>query len=66
MDMGAWRATVHGVAKSWTRLGDCTFASLSVAPAVIFFLVSVDVSIGLGHTLSDFAASFLNGPFPSK
>ena len=22
MDGGAWRATVHGVAKSWTRLGD--------------------------------------------
>ena len=24
MDRGAWRATVHGVAKSWTRLSDCT------------------------------------------
>ena len=25
MDRGAWRATVHGVAKSWTRLTDtCT------------------------------------------
>ena len=22
MDTGAWRATVHGVAKSWTRLND--------------------------------------------
>ena len=22
MDRGAWRATVHGVAKSWTRLSD--------------------------------------------
>ena len=22
MDRGAWRATVHGVAKSWTRLKD--------------------------------------------
>ena len=22
MDRGAWQATVHGVAKSWTRLGD--------------------------------------------
>ena len=22
MDREAWRATVHGVAKSWTRLGD--------------------------------------------
>ena len=25
MDRGAWRATVHGVAKSQTRLGDFTF-----------------------------------------
>ena len=22
MDRGAWRATVHGVAKTWTRLSD--------------------------------------------
>ena len=22
MDRGAWQATVHGVAKSWTRLSD--------------------------------------------
>ena len=25
MDGGAWQATVHGVAKSWTRLNDFTF-----------------------------------------
>ena len=24
-DRGAWRATVHGVAKSWTRLSDSRF-----------------------------------------
>ena len=24
MDRGAWRAIVHGVAKSWTRLSDLT------------------------------------------
>ena len=24
MDRGAWRATVHGVANSWTRLSDFT------------------------------------------
>ena len=22
MDRGAWQATVHGITKSWTRLGD--------------------------------------------
>ena len=31
MDSGAWRAAVHGVAKSWTRLSDFTFF-LSVVP----------------------------------
>ena len=25
MDGGAWKAAVHGVARSWTRLGDFTF-----------------------------------------
>ena len=25
MDRGAWRATVHGISKSWTRLSDFTF-----------------------------------------
>ena len=25
MDREAWRAAVHGVAKSWTRLSDFTF-----------------------------------------
>ena len=25
MDGGAWQATVHGVAKSWTQLSDFTF-----------------------------------------
>ena len=31
MDGGAWYATVYGVAKSWTRLSDFTFLSLSPA-----------------------------------
>ena len=29
MDRGAWRAAVHGVAKSWTRLSACARASCS-------------------------------------
>ena len=28
MDGGVWQATVHGVAKSWTRLSDFTFTFL--------------------------------------
>ena len=31
MDRGAWRVTVHGVAKSQTRLNDVHFASMSEA-----------------------------------
>ena len=27
MDREAWRAAVHGVAESWTRLSDCTALS---------------------------------------
>ena len=27
MDGGVWQATVHGVAKSWTRLSDFTYSS---------------------------------------
>ena len=27
MDRGAWQATVHGVAKSWTQLNDFHFTS---------------------------------------
>ena len=33
MDGGAWRATVHGVAKSWTWLSDFTFTFLRPRPA---------------------------------
>ena len=31
MDGGAWWATVHGVAESWTRLNDITFTFHSYA-----------------------------------
>ena len=31
MDRGAWRATVHGVAKSWTRLSDCPSLTLCLS-----------------------------------
>ena len=35
MDGGAWWATVHGAAKSWTRLSDFTF---------FLFFLQVDTS----------------------
>ena len=37
MDRRAWRATVHGVAKSETQLFDCDFTSLS------FYCIQVSV-----------------------
>ena len=42
MDGGAWWATVHGVAKSWTRLSDFTFTFMhwrrKWQPTPVFFL----------------------------
>ena len=29
MDRGAWLAAIHGTAKSWTQLSDCTHAALT-------------------------------------
>ena len=34
MDRGAWRATVHGVAKSWTRLEQLSTAQYSTKSAM--------------------------------
>ena len=31
MDGGAWEATVHGVAKSWTQLSDFTFTFIYIS-----------------------------------
>ena len=36
MDREAWRAAVHGVAKSWTRLSDCTDLMTSSASGLNF------------------------------
>ena len=42
MDREAWRAVVHGVAKSWTRLSDSTeLAFFFIFPSFLFsFLLS--------------------------
>ena len=36
MDRGAWQATVHGVAKSWTRLSDFTIESIKMVQMNLF------------------------------
>ena len=33
MDREAWRAAIHGVAKSWTRLSDWTELNRTIQPA---------------------------------
>ena len=43
MDRGAWWATVHGVAKSWTQLSDFDFTSLRTyiwAPQIVLVVKS--------------------------
>ena len=36
MDREAWRAAIHGVAKSWTRLSDRTELKTTILITVIF------------------------------
>ena len=36
MDMGAWRATAHGVVKSWTRLSDLTNFRVNVLATNVY------------------------------
>ena len=39
MDRGAWEATVHGVAKSQTRLSDFTTINFCLSTIVSYFLL---------------------------
>ena len=71
MDRGAWRATVHGVSKSWTRLSDFTFTfhfsefivvlTLECIPLIgceCLAVLSEFIAISeVSHSLSDLAAS---------
>ena len=47
MDREAWRAAIHGVAKSWTRLSDFTFTSLLLGRKVMTNLDSILKSIDI-------------------
>ena len=44
MDVGAWWATVHGVAKSWTRLSDFTFTFYITIQIYFYITVSIPSS----------------------
>ena len=41
MDRAAWRAAVHGVAKSWTRLSDWTQWGKHISPHVLLNIVRI-------------------------
>ena len=43
MDRGTWQVTVHGVAKSWTRLSDKTAAAAAATTQYMF-----GIMLGLG------------------
>ena len=45
-DRGAWRATVHGVAKNWTRLSDWTSNTLWL-PALALFDSTLQILVDL-------------------
>ena len=55
MDGGAWWATVHGVAKSWTRMSDFTFTFFHIAPNIAeysFLEISLTVRLFLSILLT--------------
>ena len=47
MHRGAWRATVHGIAKSWTRLSDDTLFFPCAPYPVSLLLISKISMLGL-------------------
>ena len=55
MDMEAWRAAVHGVAKSWTRLSDWT--KLDRASPVVLVVKNLPTSAGDIRDLSSILGS---------
>ena len=46
MDREAWRAAIHGVAKSWTRLSDWTELLLVPCPVLLLLDLCTDFSGG--------------------
>ena len=45
MDREAWRAAIHGVAKSWTRPGDCTELNFVVLEKGVHILCNKAVPV---------------------
>ena len=50
MDRGAWQATVHGVAKSWTQL--------TLFTSSVFFLKAAEITWSLGGPVQGLVGDF--------
>ena len=55
-DREAWRATVHGVPKSWTQLGDWTTTTILSNGWAAFYLFVIDGHLGSFHLLMNTVA----------
>ena len=73
MDRGAWRATVHGVKRSWTRLSDSHTHTHSVIPLRILLTESKSVTLLKNiyiyicfHLLLNMLTSFAKGRGKTK
>ena len=42
MDRGAWWAVVHGIAKTWTWLRDCTKMNLGQIDSIIMLSLTIN------------------------
>ena len=56
-DRGAWRATVHGVAKSWTRLNNWTTTTVKERTRCRCSLLGVIINLETFQNLQQFACS---------
>ena len=54
MDRDAWRAAVHGVSESWTRLSDFHFGTVMAPLGVSFHLLIEDQGLVLSAILVPF------------
>ena len=65
MDRGAWWATVHGVAKSWTQLKDLTHTATN-RNSFTSFQTRIPILLHLCNTVLEIPASAIKGKMEIK